>query len=134
MDQGQLINSAISGDVQATFWRNHPGGDPDGQYVWWKSDSPVNFGRIDDPEIDRLLDEGRSEPDTAKRKDIYEDITRRFADQVWNLWANWTRWVVGQADGVHGIDVETAPDLPDGSGPFPGLATGHPVHGIWIDE
>src|SRR5205807_667540 len=33
-DQGSLINQAIKGDFQAVGWRNHPGGDPDGQYVW----------------------------------------------------------------------------------------------------
>jgi peptide/nickel transport system substrate-binding protein len=130
MDQGQLINSAISGDFQATFWRNHPGGDPDGQYVWWKSDSPVNFGRINDPEIDRLLDEGRSEPDPAKRKEIYEQINREFGEKVWNIWASWTTWGIGTAPEVHGLP---GPELPDGGDPFPGLALGHPLQGLWLE-
>ena len=86
-EQAQLINDAIGGEFQAVTWRNHPGGDPDTQYVWWydgdkdpkKTANPVNFGRINDPEIDRLLDEGRSEPDAAKRKAIYENLNKRFA-------------------------------------------------------
>jgi peptide/nickel transport system substrate-binding protein len=134
VEQSELINTAISGDFQLIGWRNHPGGDPDEQYVWWYKGSPANFGKFQDDTMQGLLDEGRSEPDPDKRKEIYEDVNRRFADQVWNLWANWTRWAIGTDAGVHGIDLETAPKLPDGSDPFPGLATGHPLHGIWINE
>ena len=65
VDQSTQIDSAISGDFEAIGWRNHPGGDPDEQYVWWKSASsgnPINFGRFSDPEIDQLLDQGRTTP------------------------------------------------------------------------
>ena len=55
IDQPTLINEALSGNFQGAGWRNHPGGDPDTQYVWWYSTSPVNFGRIKDPVIDKLL-------------------------------------------------------------------------------
>jgi len=134
VEQSQLINTAISGDFQLIGWRNHPGGDPDEQYVWWYKGSPANFGRFADDEMQTLLDTGRSETDPDKRATIYEDINKRFADQVWNLWANWTRWVVATSPNVYGINVDTAPKLPDGSNPFPGLATGHPVHGIWIKK
>ena len=63
-DQATLINEAIGGQYQAHVWRNHPGGDPDEQYIWWHSGLPTNFGKFSDPEIDRLLDEGRV---TARR-------------------------------------------------------------------
>ncbi len=131
MDQGQLINSAISGDFQATFFRNHPGGDPDGQYVWWKSDSPVNFGRIKDPIIDKLLDEGRSSTDQARRTEIYKQINREFAKKVWNVWAGFTTWAIGTSTAVHGLP---GPKLPNGGAPFPGLALGHPVQGLWVEQ
>ncbi len=134
VEQSQLINTAISGDFQLIGWRNHPGGDPDEQYVWWYKGSPANFGRFADDEMQRLLDAGRSETDPDARRKIYEDINKRFATQIWNLWANWTRWVVATQPNVYGINVETAPKLPDGSGPFPGLATGHPLHGIWVKK
>jgi len=134
IEQSQLINTAISGDFQLVGWRNHPGGDPDEQYVWWYKGSPANFGRFQDDEMQRLLDAGRSETDPDKRKAIYEDVNKRFASQIYNLWANWTRWVVATAPEVYGIKPDTAPKLPDGSGPFPGLATGHPLHGIWVKK
>ncbi|MEA3056124.1 MAG: peptide/nickel transport system substrate-binding protein, partial [Actinomycetota bacterium] len=78
-DQATTINKALAHDFQAVGWRNHPGADPDTQYVWWQSKSPVNFGNIKDPEMDNLLDTGRSETDPAKRKQIYEDLNKLFA-------------------------------------------------------
>ncbi|MCZ7536505.1 MAG: ABC transporter substrate-binding protein [Acidimicrobiia bacterium] len=130
VDQSQGINDAIAGNFQATGWRNHPGGDPDTQYVWWHTGSPVNFGKFSDPEIDRLLDEGRSEPDPEKREQIYQDLNRRFAEQLYDLWSFWTLWANATDVNVHGL---LGPDLPDGSGPLPGLANGHAVDGLWVE-
>jgi peptide/nickel transport system substrate-binding protein len=112
-------------------WRNHPGGDPDGQYDWWKSGSVVNFSKIDDPEIDRLLDEGRATADRAQRQEIYGQISERFASEQYNLWMQWTLWTIGSQGDVHGV---FGPALPDGSAPFEGLATGHSVAGLWAEQ
>ena len=131
VDQATLINLAIGGEYDITLFRNHPGGDPDTQYVWWKSDSAVNFGRIKSPEIDNLLDTGRSETDPAKRQEIYEELNRTFTEQAWNIWMWYTPWAVGLAKDVHNV---LGPDLPgEGGKPFPGLATGHSVLGLWTD-
>ena len=72
-----------------------------------------------------------AESDTTKAASIYEDVNKRFGSQAWNLWLNWTIWDVASAPDVHGV---MGPDLPDGSKPFPGLATGHPVSGMWISK
>jgi peptide/nickel transport system substrate-binding protein len=138
-DQSQLINIAVGGDFQAVGWRNHPGADPDTQYVWWYNQknpdgsfaNPINFGRFDSEQINTLLDEGRSEPDAAKRKTIYEDLNKSFAKDLWNIWGSYTIWSIASQPNVHGV---LGPDLPDGSKPFPGLATGHPVSGLWISK
>jgi ABC-type transport system substrate-binding protein len=133
VDEATLINEAIGGDFQASVWSHHAGGEPDAQYVWWYSPpNPTNFARIDDPEIDRALDEGRSEPDLAKRRQIYERISRRFAEKVWNIWLVYSEWGIALAPQVHGVQD---PELPDDGGPvFTGVAAGHPVHGMWIDN
>jgi peptide/nickel transport system substrate-binding protein len=34
-EQSQEINDVIAGSYQAAAWRNHPGFDPDTQYIWW---------------------------------------------------------------------------------------------------
>lgn len=131
VEQAQLISSALGGDWNAIAWRNHPGGAPDLQYVWWHSGMPTNFGKINDPEIDKLLEQGRGEADPGQQKTTYENLNKRFASQAFNLWLNWTIWDVATAPDVHGI---YGTDLPGGGKPFPGLATGHPVDGMWVSK
>ncbi|MCJ7436681.1 MAG: ABC transporter substrate-binding protein [Acidimicrobiia bacterium] len=128
VDQATQINEAIAGSFQGVAFRNHPGGDPDTNYVWWHSGSPTNFGRINDPEIDRLLDEGRSEPDAAKRVAIYRELNKLFGKELYNLWAWYTLWAVGYQNNVKGV---AGPPLPDGGGrPFSLFAGVIPVLGI----
>jgi peptide/nickel transport system substrate-binding protein len=125
VDQATLIQQVIAGTFQGAGFRNHAGGDPDTQYNWWHSGSPVNFGRINDPVIDKLLDEGRSEPDPAKRTKIYLDLNRRFQSEVWNLWSWYTFWGLAYQNNVSGVK---GPPLPDGGGkPFPLFAGVIPV-------
>ena len=44
-DQSALIDAAIGGEFQAVTWRNHPGADPDTQYVWWYNSTDVSRTR-----------------------------------------------------------------------------------------
>ena len=128
VDQSTQIDSAISGDFEAIGWRNHPGGDPDQQYNWWKSGSPVNFGKFVDPEIDRLLDEGRTEP-RGPRAGLRgpQHALRRGGPQHLGL--------------VHPVDRRDGPDVhgvpgegPTSAEPFPGLAAGHPLQYMWVEQ
>lgn len=131
VEQATLISRAIANDFQALSFRNHAGGDPDNQYIWWHSGSLTNFSKIDDPEIDSLLEQGRAEADPDKRRGIYEDINREFAKEVYNIWLNWTVWTIGTTNDVHGI---MGAPLPGGEEPFPGLADGHSLAGTWISN
>lgn len=131
IEQGSLINTALGGNFEALLWRNHPGGDPDTQYVWWHSGMITNFSGINDPEIDAALDEGRIEPDPAKRKVLYEGLNRRFASQAYNIWNWFTLWAIGFDNKVHNI---LGPTLPDGKPPSSGLATAHFLGGLWMEK
>ena len=128
ISQAELIGQAIGGQFQQLGFRNHPGGDPDSQYVWWRSGSLVNFGRINDPVIDDLLDRGRVETDPEKRIAIYKKLNRRFARQLYNLWVWYTLWANATAPDVRGV---AGPPLPDGNGkPFALFAGVIPVVGL----
>lgn len=128
VDQSTLISEALAGNFQAMGFRNHAGTEPDAQRGWWYSGSPINFGRIDDPEIDRLLDAGRAETDPEKRAAIYEDLTRRFGEQVWNLWSWHTVWAVAAKPEVKGV---LGAPLPDGGGKPAFIGGFVPVAGEW---
>jgi len=128
IDQATLINDVLAGNFQSAGFRNHPGGDPDTQYAWWHSGSPVNFGRINDPVIDQALDEGRVELDPDKRIEIYKGLNQQFFEKLYNLWSWYTFWAVGYQDTIGG--VKGAP-LPDKAGkPFPLFAGVIPVLAI----
>ncbi len=135
VQQDALIDNAIAGDFDIMGFRNYPGGDPDELYVWFKGQSPVNFSRFDDPEINELLDAGRSETDPEARAEIYQNLNRRMGEQVYSVWANFTTWMIASSPNVFGYDEETMPDLPDEGGrPSAGLAAGHPLLGLWVTE
>jgi peptide/nickel transport system substrate-binding protein len=128
VDQSTQIDTAISGDFEAIGWRNHPGGDPDLQYNWWKSGSPVNFGKFTDTEIDALLDQGRTT--LEGREQIYEDLNRRFAEEIHNIWLWYTPWTIAMASDVHGVPGEG----PSSADAFPGLATGNLAMYMWVEQ
>jgi peptide/nickel transport system substrate-binding protein len=144
-EQAALINDAIGRKYEAMTFRNYPGGDPDTNYVWfYRTDqNPVNFQGHNDAVLSKLLDEGRSETDPAKRKRIYQDVNRRFAEQVWNVWWAYTPWAIVTDAKIHGV---LGPPLPadDASEPgdrtttdrnrqpSTGLATGHSLIGLWV--
>ncbi|HEY6398028.1 MAG TPA: hypothetical protein VIX82_11295, partial [Solirubrobacteraceae bacterium] len=151
IEQSQYINFALgggdAGQFDAILWRNFPGGDPDTLYVWWKSTqtnadgSPVhnlvNFGRVNDPQIDQDLVQGRSETDPAKRKALYEDIGKQFAKNAYNIWGWLTLWAFAGKSNVNGF---VGPDLPgpnaagDGGGRGVPIASVEPVMGLWVSK
>jgi len=101
--------------------------------------------RYDDPDLNRLLDEGRSEPDPDERAEIYQQISGVFAEQVYSVWAWYTPWAVAEDEDVHGILGPPLPgDDPSEPGeattddpamqPSSGLANGHSLLGLWIDQ
>jgi peptide/nickel transport system substrate-binding protein len=123
LEQSTLILNALLGDpaFNAFGWRNHGAGPAvDQQYVWWhKSTSAppgqlaLNFGRLDDPVLNDLLDQQRSEPDPARRAAIAQDINRRFAEECWIIPTTWTVWGMAHTPEVRGLDDATFPDSPD---------------------
>ncbi len=152
IEQVNLINKAIARDYEFMVFRNWPGGDPDVDYVWWhcgdtkaispedqkqfpnytpSGGNPVNLMAFCDPAIDMALDNGRSTSDPAARQQAYESISRRFAEKAWSQLAWYQTWAVGFGSKIHGV---YGPDLPNGGKPFPGLANGHVLLGIWIEK
>lgn len=126
-----FIDQALAGSYDLMLVGNHPAGDPDLQQIWWSSDSPVNLGRIEDPELDALLERGRVETDPDLRNEAYEKVNRVFGEQVYNLWQAYIRWAIGTGPDVHGV-LDTT--LPDGISPASNLSAGHSLASTWIDD
>lgn len=124
IEQSKLINNALFGDpaFDAFGWRNHAGLFLDSQYFWWHGSAALpdgnlalNFGRLNDPEINRLLDLSRSETDPELRRGYAEDVNRRFASECYIIPTSYTTWGVISSPAIQGIG--TLPQ-PDGAGGF----------------
>jgi peptide/nickel transport system substrate-binding protein len=115
--QGEFINQAIGGNFQVFGWRNHGGVDPDQQFVWWSSTTAegiaLNFGRIVDPEVDRLLTEIRTATDDETRTAAAEELNRYFGEQVFNVWNNWVYWSLAHSDTVFNVEGHSIPGVDD---------------------
>jgi peptide/nickel transport system substrate-binding protein len=139
IEQGQYIGLALTGDFQAFGWRNHGGLDPDQQRLWWQSASStplgqqaLNFGRFVDPVIDEALTTIKSNPDEAARKEAAETVNKRFGEQVYNLWLNWTVWGIISQPYVNGVEANVLPDGTKGVGLA--FAGRHQLNEMWCDE
>jgi peptide/nickel transport system substrate-binding protein len=116
--QGEFIGQALGGNFQVFTWRNHNGTDPDGQWVWWSSQTTtglaLNFGRIIDPEVDRLLDVIRTSTDEDVRTTAAEDLNRYMNEQVFNVWNTWVHWAMATDTDVHNAGTLHIPGAPEG--------------------
>lgn len=130
-DQTAFITAAVSGNFSIMLWRNHPGDDPDANYQWWTTGSILNFGRFADPKMQTLLDQGRSETDPAKRTQIYQQVDKEFAAQVFNVWSYYDNWLVATKKNVQGL---MGPPLPDGGGQSLFIYGRHPLLGISVSR
>ena len=55
--------------------------DPD-QYIFWHSQGSANISHFKSPKVDKLLEDGRIQPDLAKRKDYYIDFQKVLSEEV----------------------------------------------------
>jgi peptide/nickel transport system substrate-binding protein len=106
-DQATTISTALSGGYEALSFAGHGPEDPDKQYIWWYEGSPVNFNDIADPEINRLLDAGRTS--STRRDEIYQELNRRFGSEVYDLWLSRQVYAVAYDPSVHGLFDTTLP-------------------------
>jgi peptide/nickel transport system substrate-binding protein len=123
IEQSKLITNALFGDpaFDAFGWRNHAGLFVDNQYFWWHSSAALpdgqlalNFGRLQDPVIDDMLEQQRTETDADARAAIAQDINRRFAEECWLSPDSWTIWGIPHKPAIQGIGQSPIPDAPDG--------------------
>ena len=134
-----LINDVIAGSYQAAAWRNHPGFDPDTQWVWWHCDAaPADVGgarRTPAPATSartrrrqQLRQPGQLQ--RVQRPDHQQGPRDRphehrpggpqgglrghqpgVRQAALGGWGYWSLWTVPYQTNVHGI---LGPNLPDG--------------------
>lgn len=78
----------LAGDFDAAIALNGGNPDPDAMfYRYWHSTGNLNkVAGYKDPEIDKLLDQGRAVSDPNARKAIYNDIQKKLAEAAPWVW------------------------------------------------
>lgn len=121
VEQSQFILNALIGNYSAYLWRQFGEPDPDGSLVWWHSATAaplgslsLNFARNKDPEIDAALAKGRHSPAEADRKDAYQTVAKRHAQDLPYIWIGTTVWSVSSKPAVQGVTTWKLPDGTDG--------------------
>ena len=138
-EQAALINDAIGGKFQAVTWRNHPGGDPDTQYVWWYDGNPdPKVGqpgelRADQRPGDRQA--ARPGPLRARPGQAQDDLRGPEPgvrqEGVERLGAGSRR---GRSPRPRTSTASSGRRFPTADEPNPGLAVGHTLIGMWISK
>ena len=140
--QDQYITLALLGDPSYSIfgWRNHAGLKVDQQNFWWNSLSgtkdgalSLNFGRINDPDVDKNLAIARSGSE-AERKTAAEAINKIFAKQCYQIPLAWTLWGTPHKPSVQGLGGTWL--LPDGtkSRDGAGFSGQFWLNGVWIQH
>ena len=113
-DQGTLILNAVMGSFQTFLWRNHNGASLEAERIWWHSEYAsglaINFGRILSPRIDAALDAASQTADRDELRALAEEINRAFAEDVYNVWLNWSLWMLPHQDHVQNLALLSLPD------------------------
>lgn len=88
-----LIVKVLTGGYQAVMWQQFDSPHPLGDSIWWHPntakdmpDFALNFARNRDPEIGKLLDNGRQTTDPAQELADYKDVQKRLAEDVPYIW------------------------------------------------
>ncbi len=119
--QDSFITNALFGDPGFFMygWRNHAGVRVDSQYFWWHSANAapdgqlaLNFGRVNDPAVDKGLETARSATDDAAATAAAEDVNKEMASNCYQIPTSWTLWGTPHLPKVKGLSSWV---LPDGS-------------------
>lgn len=76
-------------------------------YACYHSGYRSNYGQVADPELDKLLEAQRQEPNVEKRKELQRQAVRRIVDQAWGFdlfyppqWEVWQPYLKGYGPNV----------------------------------
>ena len=88
LELGVYVDRWLKGDFDATVALNGGNPDPDIMFFrYWHSTGNLNLvSNYKDPEIDKLLEQGRVTADPAKRKEIYDNIQKKLTEAVPWVW------------------------------------------------
>jgi peptide/nickel transport system substrate-binding protein len=115
--QAELINNALAGKFQCYEWRQFGAVDPDLNYSWWSPKTifgpPINeasnFARNTDPEVETLLQQGRTSSDPTVRAKAYQGVAERLAVDLPYIFSDRAVWAIISKSEVQNFNNPTTP-------------------------
>jgi peptide/nickel transport system substrate-binding protein len=89
-----------AGDFDVFVWSRSSGTDPECSLVWGKG-GPLNFCTYSNPEVDRLIEEGRRKTDRKERERAYGQIQKILSEEL-----PWVFLVQPKLLVAHKFDIE----------------------------
>lgn len=89
LDWPTFVRQLFASDFEAILvgWTGHPDPDPFNYTIWHSSQwNGRNFAHYKNPEVDRLLEQGRRGRDRAARRAAYVSLQRALADDAPYVW------------------------------------------------
>ena len=107
MDLKVYVDTWLKGDFDVAVAQNGGRPDPYPMYnrYFTKDGNLVKVSQYSDPELDKLLQEGRVETDVAKRKPIFQKFEAMLAEAAPWVWISSTVTYTANLDAVKGYEV-----------------------------
>ncbi len=109
-----MVKDMQSGSFDLALVGHMSGDDPDYTAIWSASASAPprgnNFMRYSNPEVDKLLAEGRSTSDQGRRKQIYDAYQKIIVEDVCMIWLFRANDIFGTTNRVRGFKPGSGAD------------------------
>lgn len=139
IEQAQFITTVLTGQYQATFWRQFDSPHPLGDSIWWLCDSAtpipqyaLNFARNCDEEgIDAELDAARRTTDKDEEIQHYQNAMKALAKDLPYVWLYHMRIAFAAQPSVRDLVKWTTPE---GATGLPVHGGSHPLYQVWVNS
>ncbi|QTD40937.1 glutathione ABC transporter substrate-binding protein [Sporosarcina sp. Te-1] len=113
MEFGAYLDKTAAGehDMFILGWSNSTGDADYGLYALFHSSQkgdPGNRSFYENPEVDKLLEEGRRESDPAKRIEIYNKVQEHLIEDAPMVYLIHTEYLTGVSNKIKGFSIDTS--------------------------
>ncbi len=113
MEFGAYLEKTAEGehDIFVLGWSNATGDADYGMYALFHSSQkgdPGNRTFYENPEVDKLLEEGRRESDPEKRIEIYNEVQEHLIDDAPMMYIHHQEYLLGISNQITGFEIDEA--------------------------
>ncbi len=112
LEGASLISRVVVGKYQVAFFSFYTSPDPDQDRYFWSASTAqgygklsINFTQYTNPDMEKALQLGRSQPDFDTRKAAYNQVVDQINAATTNIWLFWTPYSIISTPRVKGLQA-----------------------------